>query len=225
MTTDNEELDQNNDDSNDVVIESTDTSSATDAEKNAKLMEEMVTKKVAEELKSLKSKVESAYQQRDEALKKVAEQEEREREAVKKRLEEEGKHKELYELQLAEEKATRQALEKKNIELTRDISVRDILKTYEFRNANAQEMAYREVIKEMVQAESGAWVHQSGVGMADYIKSFADAEENSFLFKVKVSAGAGSGQGKTNVTSESKSVFDLSQEEVIKRAEAGTLRQ
>lgn len=159
-------------------------------------------------------------------MKKVTEFENEKRQAELKRLQEEGKHKEAYEMQLAEIKSGKEAAEKRVIELTRDMELKSVLGTLNFRNDNALEMAYREIVGQLVQNEQGVWVHKSGVPVKDFVKSFSDTEDNAFLFKPKVSSGSGSQGTKTNNPSgEKTSLFNLSQDEVLKRAREGTLRK
>jgi len=189
------------------------------------LITKLVEERLGENLKPIKDKLDSAYTARDEALKKVAEFEQKEKEAELKKLQDEGKHIEAYELQLAEEKAKIKVLEERNVQLSRDIELKGILSSYTFRSANASEMAYREIVGQLSQNENGNWTHRSGVSVSDFVKSFSDNEENSFLFKQKTSSGAG-GTGVTTNKSMDKptSIFDLSQDEVLKRAREGKLR-
>lgn len=196
-------------------------------DKDQDLVAKIVQQKVEEQLKEIKNKLDKAYGARDEALKKVAEFEQSKKDAELKRLQEEGKHKEAYELQLAEERAKREALEKRNVELTRDIEVRNALGTLTFRNDKALEMAYHEVVSSLVQNEQGVWVHRSGVSIKDFVKAFSDNEDNAFLFKQKVSTGSGSSGAKpANTSSDSnKSIFSRSQEEVLQLAREGKLRR
>lgn len=189
-------------------------------------IDKIVQEKIDEQLKEIKSKLDKAYGSRDEALAKVKEFEKKEREAELKRLQEEGKHKEAFEMQLAEERAARTAAEKRNIELTRDIDVRSALTNQPFRSDNALEMAYREIVGQLVQNEQGVWVHKTGLSIRDYVKAFAENDSNSFLFKVKASSGSGSsGVNTSNNTSEKKSLFAMSQEEVLDMARKGKLRK
>lgn len=176
-------------------------------------------------LKDIKTKLDKSYEARDAALAKIKEFEQKDREAELKRLQEEGKHKEAFDLQLAEERAKREALEKRNIELTRDIEVRNALASHPFRNDNASEMAYREIVGQLVQNEQGVWVHKSGVSVKDFVKTFAEHSDNEFLFKPKVNSGSGSGGSKAgdNSSGEKKSLFNMSQEEVLKMAREGKL--
>lgn len=193
--------------------------------KNDDPVQKLVEEKVSEALKDIKAKLDKAYGARDEALKKVAEIEQARKEAEIQRLKDEGKHKELLELQLAEEKSRRETLEKRNLELTRDLELRNTLSSYPFRNDNALEMAYREIVTQLMQNENGIWTHKSGISVKDFVKQFADSEDNSFLLKPKVSNGSGSSsvKGTTKVDNEKKSLFSMSQEEVLKLAREGKL--
>lgn len=190
------------------------------------LVTKLVDERIGESLKPIKEKLDKAYAARDEALKKVAEYEQKEKEAELKRLQEEGKHKEAYELQLAEERAKREAIEKRNIELTRDLEVKNVLTSVEFRNDRAAEIAYKEVVTQLVQNDNGIWVHRSGVSIKDFIKSFVEDDNNAFLLKPKASSGSGSTFVKPGSGgSEKKSLFNMSQDEVLKMAREGKLRR
>lgn len=177
-------------------------------------------------LKPIKEKLDSAHAKREAAEAKVADFEKKQREAELKRLTEEGKHKEAAEMQVAEEKRLRLAAEDRVVKLTRDLEVRGALSAQEFRNDNALEMAYKEIAGQLVQNESGTWVHRSGVTIKDFVKSFAESDDNAFLFKQKASSGGGSSAAKVVVPAgnQVKSLFDMSQDEVLKLAEAGKLR-
>jgi hypothetical protein len=216
---------QNVDQQNDNQQEENNTSQDNQDQQNEDPVQKLVKDKVTEAIKDIKSKLDNAYSARDDALRKLAELEQAKKEAELQRLKDEGKHKEVLELQLAEERTKREALEKRTIELTRDLDLRNALSGYEFRNDSATEMAYREIVGQLVQNEQGVWVHKSGVPMRDFVKQFAESENNSFLLKPKVSTGSGSSSVKNTNTSdnEKKSVFSMSQEEVLKLAREGKL--
>lgn len=189
------------------------------------LVTKLVEERLGENLKPIKEKLDNAFAARDEALRKVAEYEQKEKAAELKRLQEEGKHKEVFELQLAEEKAKSKALEKQNIELTRDIELKGILAEYTFKSSNAASMAYKEIVSDLLQNENGKWIHRSGASIRDFVKSFSENSDNSFLFKQKTSSGSGSAGVVTNKSMEKpSSIFDLTQEEVLQRAREGKLR-
>ena len=192
-----------------------------------KLAQELAKEIAAEQLKEIKSKLDGAYGARDEVLKKLAEREEQDRQAELARLQEEGKHKEAFDMQLAEERAKREALEKTNIELTRDIRLKDALKSLPFRNDSASDMAYREIVSQLVRNEQGDWVHRTGLGISEFVKGFSENDENSFLFKPKTSSGSGSSSasGTATASTEKKSLFSMSTDEVLKLAAEGKLKR
>lgn len=194
-------------------------------DKDQDLVEKLVKERVESSLREIKDKLDNAYKARDEALKKIAEVEQKEKEAQRKQLEEQGKFKELYELHLAEEKAKVAALERRNIELARDVAVRDALKALPFRNDIASDMAYKTVVDQLVQNDKGEWIHRSGISVKDFVETFQKDENNSFLFKPKVNSGTGSSESATGSSSTSniKSLFDLPQAEVLKLAMEGKL--
>jgi len=216
-----------------VVLEGVDETSDTKEVDVQKLIQDGVDSA----LSGIKGKLDGAFAARDEALRKVAEFEQKQREAELEALKAAGKDKEVYELQLLEktskyeadlanEKAKRETLEKKNIELTRDAEVKSQLSVLTFRSDKATRMAFKEIIDELVLDDNGKWVHRSGASIDEYVKGFAKSDDNAFLFKQKVSSGSGSQQPtKASDTNENKSVFKMSQAEVLKRAEAGTLRK
>ena len=86
-------------------------------------------------------------------------------------------------------------------------------------------MGYREVISQLVQNEKGEWTHRSGVSIKDFVTTFAGDENNSYLFKSKSNSGNGSeSQKETNTNkNQRKSLFGMSQAEVLKLAEEGKL--
>lgn len=175
-------------------------------------------------LQPIKAKLDGAYAARDEALAKVAAFEQKEREREIARLKDEGKHKEAHEQEIAEERAKRTAAEKRVIELTRDSEVRDSMTGLEFRNKKAQDLAFQEVVSQLVQNDKGMWVHKSGAAVKDFVESFAKDDANNFLFKPKVNSGSGSGQPRNDPPpKQASSLYGLSQEEVLKLAAEGKL--
>lgn len=221
--TDNQEQNQNdNQNTEDNKGNPTDNSNV-----DNDIVKKLVAEQVETSLKEIKGKLDKAYNARDEALLKVAEFERKAKEEQINKLKEEGKFKEAYEQQLAEEKARREALEKANIELTRDIELKSVLSTLEFRSDKASEMAYREIVGQLVRNEQGVWVHKSGVSMKDFAKVFSEDDSNSFLFKVKQSSGSGSSSNRSASSSDNqqKSLFQMSQDDVLKMAREGKLRK
>jgi len=202
------------------------------ADKNnpdADMIAKLVAEKVAEQLKDTKGKLDAAYAARDAAAKKAEALEKKEREAELKLLEESGKHKEAFDIRMAEAElkfnelqAKYQSLEQGNLELTRDAQIRDALRSNEFRNDIAAEMAFNTISGQLIRNEQGQWVHRSGVSIKDFIATFAGDEKNSFLFKAKDSSGGGSTPPGTP-NSSNKSLFAKTQAEVLQMAAEGKL--
>jgi hypothetical protein len=205
--------------------EDTATTTTTPVEGDDDLVKRLVREQVDKELLDIKKKLDTSYRQRDEALAKVAEIDREKREANLKRLEEEGKHKEAFELRLATLEAEKRELEKRNTELSRDVSVRDALKSFNWRNDRSAAMGFNDIVSQLVQNEAGQWVHKSGASVKDFVEAFAKDDDNSFLFKPKSSSGAGTTQPGISIptTERNKSLFAMSQAEVIKLAEQGKL--
>lgn len=197
------------------------------AERDADMVQKLVKERIDAELAPIKNNLDKAYAARDAALKKIAEFEQKEKEATLKKLEEEGKFKEAADLRVAEAQAKIAALEKHNTELSRDVQVRDALKSYQFRNDRASDMAYKEIVANLVQNEAGLWVHRSGISIRDYCDAFSKDEEQSFLFKAKVNSGGGSSNNANNgdatQNTGKKSLFKMTQAEVLKLAAEGKL--
>ncbi len=216
---------QNTDNLNDATETTENKSSASNS---ADPVQKLVDEKVKEAIVDLKQKLDKAYGARDEAMKKLAEIETFRKQEEVKRLQEEGKHKEALEMQLAEERAQKAAYQAKVVELTRDMELRGALGTYSFKNDSAFNMAYREIVEQLTQDEKGIWKHRSGIPLKDYVKQFAEAEDNAFLLKPKVSSGSGTSSVKSTVVNsglQGKSIFDLSQDEVLKLAREGKLQK
>lgn len=183
-----------------------------------------VEKLVNERLAPIKTKLDEAYSARDTAIATAQEKEDAARTAELALLRSEGKDKEAHELELAESKKTNEKLQEQNRKLSRDSKVRESMNALTFRNAKAADLAFKEVVGELVQGEDGQWKHKSGVSIGEYVTAFASDETQSFLFKPKSSSGADLGDDTTTETPQTpKSLFDMKQEDVIKMAGEGKL--
>jgi vacuolar-type H+-ATPase subunit I/STV1 len=182
---------------------------------------------VEERLKDIKKKLDKVYEERDAKAKRLEELEALERERERAKLKAEGKIKEAYEAELNELREKNKVLEENVTKLTRDTALRDVLSDLPFRTTKAKELAFKEISGDLVKDETGKWVHKTGVSIEDFVKSFAEDDSNSFLFVVKGNSGGGSTKGKSGDNSDpsTKSLFDLSQAEVLKRAAEGKLRK
>jgi hypothetical protein len=187
---------------------------------------DVLKKAVDAALAPIKAKLDEAYTKRDEALAQSAEHEQKTKEVERERMREQGKESEALQSELDEFKAKDKVKDSKIVELTRNMEVNSMLASLEFRSDKSRKMAFEEIVSELVQEENGNWKHKSGSDLSSFVKSFSEDDDNSFLFKTKESSGAGvmSPQTKSSVSSKGGSVFDLSQDEVIKRAQEGTLK-
>lgn len=183
----------------------------------------MIKSAVADAVKDVKVKLDAAYAKRDEALQKVSEFEQKERDLEIKRLQDAGKEREAFELQLAELKANQETLQKRNLELSRDVDARQALSAFAFRSEKAAKMAFDEVTSQLVQNEKGEWVHKSGITVKDFVKTFAENEDNAFLFKQKQNSGNGSQNIPPSSNTTKKSLFEMTQDEVLQMAAEGKL--
>jgi len=162
--------------------------------------------------------------ERDEALKKAAEIEQQQKEAAIKRLEEEGKLQEALEMKLAEANAKLKVFEEENTKLNRDNVVNSQLGSLEFRNERSRQMAYRDIVEQLVQNEDGIWVHKSGTSIQEFVDSYSKSEDNSFLFRVKTNSGGGTTTPSgVSDTTEKKTLSQMSQAEVLALAAKGQL--
>jgi vacuolar-type H+-ATPase subunit E/Vma4 len=187
--------------------------------------EEMINRLVEERLSKIKSNLDKAYQERDTAVREKVRLEEEKKQAKMKSLEEEGKHKEVAEMKLAELQEKLAIAERKVTELSRDRAVRDSLTGLEFRNERSGQMAYRDIIDQLVQdPETGAWIHKSGVSIKDFVQQYSKNEDNSFLFRTKTNSGTGAaGIDGTPKFNSNKKITEMSTEEVLAAAAAGKL--
>jgi len=180
---------------------------------------------VDEALAPIKAKLDEAYSKRDEALAKAAEHEQKVTEMERERMREKGQESEALQSELEELKAKHATKDKKIIELTRNLEVNSLLSGMDFRNDKSRKMAFEEIVSELVQEEDGTWKHKSGKDLDTFVTTFAADDDNSFLFKTKESSGVGSPNLKPSSPAAKKgSLFEMSQEEVLKRALEGTLR-
>ena len=190
-------------------------------------VEKIVSERVAAALADFKSKLDAAYAKRDESAKELELYKQKERDAEIALLKEQGKLKEAHEKELEDLKAHNAVLEQKNLSLTRDGMIKSALSGFETRNAKAANVAKDEIANELIRDESGNWVHKHGKSIDEFVAEFAANPDNAFLFKPKVNNGGGGGQESQNKGDQTKgkSLFALTQEEVIKIAQEGKLKR
>jgi hypothetical protein len=178
---------------------------------------------VEERLAKMKSNMNSMAEQRDAALKAQAQMEEAKKAETMKRLEEEGKLQELAEMKVAELEAKLAVFEEQNTKLTRDGVLNDALSGLDFRNDRSREMARKDIL-DSVQQIDGQWKHTSGMTIKDFVESYAQSEDNSFLFRIKSNTGAGTGNSAGTPSMEAKkAIGDMSTSEILALAAKGKL--
>ena len=178
---------------------------------------------IEDNLKPIKSKLDDAYSKRDTALEELETLKKEKREAELAKLKEEGKHKEAYELQIEElkrvaqeEADNRKRIEETNDKLARDMEIRQTLTLQPFKNKKALELAYLEIVKQVVKNENNQWVAKDGSSIESLVESFVKDEDNAFLLKASNSSGSGSTSITTQpTTTKPKSLFEMSQKEVL----------
>lgn len=188
-------------------------------------VEDIVAQRVELELKKIKGKLDTAFSERDTLKAELEALREKEVEREKERLKAENKHIELLEMEKTESSNKVAKLEEENTKLTRDIVIRQELSAYPFRNQKAANTAQRDISEDLTRGSDGEWQHKSGKSLAEAVKAYAEDPENSFLLKPKVSSGPGDGPTAPTAPSESGSLFQKTQEEVLKLASEGKLRK
>lgn len=213
-----QENDQHNDDQDNSQSGST----------NQPNVDQLVAQKVDEAVKKLKENLDKAYSARDAALAKNKELEDKARQAEIAQLEKEGKAVEALQKRYDDMSAENERLRRQNVELSRDVTLRELMGGLPFRNERAAKLAYKEIVSELTQDSDGSWKHKGGANLSDFVKQFSEDPDQAFLFKPKHSSGSGAGSSSSGTgeggSTKKKSVFDMSQEEVLERASKGTLR-
>ena len=180
-------------------------------------------KLVADALKPIKANLDAAFSARDEAKRQLDEKERKEREAEAARLEAEGKVKEAADIRVAEERTAREQAERRVTELTRDTEIRAALASVDFRNKNAQDMAYQAILRDVVKNDAGNWVSKDGSSIQAAVTKFAAHEDNAFLLKPRQSSGGGGSAPAGGPTGGETSLFKMSQDQVLEMARQGKL--
>lgn len=195
----NEDLDNNTKDDDEL-----------DASKLDAQTKAIYEKMVEEQLKEIKGKLNKSFEERDKAVKEAARVKEEMRKKEIEALEAAGKTEEALKAKLADMEAELESLRSTNTALTRNQRLEAALNSIDgraFRNARSRDLAFREIVDQLVQKEDGSWVHRTGITIEDYVKVFASDSEYEFLFKPLENRGAG-GPGKSGIPD---SGLDLSQ--------------
>lgn len=199
----------------------------------ALLKDPEVLKRAAEELAkadiqkpSVKDSIENAYKMRDDAIRQLTELQRAQEEAKIKALEKEGKASEALQERLKLIQAENEKLKQAQIEMSRDGVVRDALRGLDFSSDKAKDIALTDLLKNLQQNVLGQWVGPRGESIQEFVQSYAQEEDNGFLFKSKTSSGPRfanqSGVASTG-KADPKSIRQMSQAELLQAASAGQL--
>lgn len=181
---------------------------------------------VSEKLKDIKSRLDSVYAERDALKKQSQEMTDKLAAAERQRLAAEGKELEAAKLHLEEVQRKNAELEAQLVAATRDNQLQSMLASLPFRTEKARQQALREITSDLTRTSEGTWVTKTGTPVETFVKQYADDSENSYLFKTPTSSGGGSRQEAPNPNgSGKKSLFEMSQADVIKMAKEGKLRR
>ena len=185
----------------------------------------LVDAEVAKAIKNIKSNLDNAYSERDNALAAVAEAKSEKQKAEIEALEKQGKHSEVMQMKIAEMSAKLETYEQKNTELSRDNAVRSQLNSLNFKSDKAANMAYQDIVGSLRKDATGNWVHENGLSINDAVSSYAKDDNNAFLFSVKANAGSGINPAKpASGNNPVKSIKEMSTDELLANIEKGYVK-
>jgi hypothetical protein len=185
----------------------------------------LVDAEVAKAIKNIKTNLDNAYSERDNALAAVAEAKSEKQKAEIEALEKQGKHSEVMQMKIAEMSAKLETYEQKNTELSRDNAVRSQLNSLNFKSDKAAKMAYQDIVGNLKKDATGNWVHENGLSINDAVSSYAKDDNNAFLFSVKANAGTGINPAKpASGNNPVKSIKEMSTDELLANIEKGNVK-
>ena len=185
----------------------------------------LVDAEVSKAIKNIKSNLDNAYSERDNALAAVAEAKSEKQKAEIEALEKQGKHSEVMQMKIAEMSAKLETYEQKNTELSRDNAVRSQLNSLNFKSDKAANMAYSDIVKSLKKDATGNWVHENGLSINDAVSSYSKDDNNAFVFSVKANAGSGINPAKpASGNNPVKSIKEMSTDELLANIEKGHVK-
>ena len=165
----------------------------------------------------VKANIQKAYEERDQMAAKLKEYETKAREAELKALEEGGKLEEAMKLRMSDMQKELELAKAQNVALTRDAALKGLLAGLDFVTPKAAEIAYNDIVQNLVQDATGQWVSRIGQSMEDYLSFYQNDEGNKFLFKVKQSTGSKTMQDNASAApvQQQKSIREMSAAELV----------
>jgi hypothetical protein len=175
-----------------------------------------------EKVTALKESLNALDKKYKEALKMNKAAEKKARDAEIAALKREGK--ELEALQKVKEdlEAELASMRDENTSLKRDQVLDAAMVGQEFKSERSRKIARKDIIENLVKGDDGSWSSKDGKSIEDYAASYFEDDENRSLFlKAKTNSGAGTDvnklPGNGQDTNKSNSIFDLPQDQLIKR--------
>ena len=144
-------------------------------------VKQLVDQEVSKAISNIKSNLDNAYKERDEALSQIEKIKVEKRQAEISSLEQQGKHSEAMQMKLNEMNAKLEAYEQKNTELSRDNAVRTQLNSLNFKSEKAANMAYSDIVKSLKKDALGNWVNENGASINETVSNYAKDDNNAFL--------------------------------------------
>lgn len=188
-------------------------------------IKQLVDEEVSKAIKNIKTNLDNAYKQRDEALSQIEKIKEEKRQTEIASLEQQGKHSEAMQMKLNELNQRLEQYEQKNTELSRDNAVRTQLNALNFKSEKAANMAYSDIVNSLKKDASGNWVHESGTSISETVLNYAKDENNAFLFSVKANMGSGISPAKPSTgTNPVGSIKDMSTDEMLNAVAKGQIK-
>ncbi len=188
-------------------------------------VKQLVDQEVSKAISNIKSNLDNAYKERDEALSQIEKIKVEKRQAEISSLEQQGKHSEAMQMKLNEMNAKLEAYEQKNIELSRDNAVRTQLNSLNFKSEKAANMAYSDIVKSLKKDALGNWVNENGASIDETVSNYAKDDNNEFLFSVKANMGSGITPAKPSTgTTPVSSIKDMSTDEMLNAVSKGQIK-
>lgn len=188
-------------------------------------VKQLVDQEVSKAISNIKSNLDNAYKERDEALSQIEKIKVEKRQAEISSLEQQGKHSEAMQMKLNEMNAKLEAYEQKNIELSRDNAVRTQLNSLNFKSEKAANMAYSDIVKSLKKDALGNWVNENGASIDETVSNYAKDDNNEFLFSVKANMGSGITPAKPSTgTTPVSSIKDMSTDEMLNAIAKGQVK-
>ena len=188
-------------------------------------VKQLVDQEVSKAISNIKSNLDNAYKERDEALSQIEKIKVEKRQAEISSLEQQGKHTEVMQMKLNEMNTKLELYEQKNTELSRDNAVRSQLNSLNFKSDKAANMAYQDIVGSLKKDATGNWVHENGLSISDAVSSYSKDDNNAFLFSVKANMGTGITPAKPSTgINPVSSIKDMSTDEMLNAISKGQIK-